>query len=266
MFLKNYKIEKKEILRKWTTDLLSDEQLLSLEQGEQLKDFITSVFGICSEPHDMKQALIMDILIEKFKQTKRGQQHFKTVQRQRLLHLVIALIDSEDGDRHTSHDLLQVVLEHFFQLKEEEEISDIAQIVCRYAELAAPQDAWEIYLPLVLKQPKVQAQQIQILLTLMKAEKDLDKIREIDNSLSEYLMSCLASENFNSTLTYSNILALSTFFVLKAQKLDDIGSVAALYNNQEISSYLLSQSIASGFVNSQKFLESKKAGLADAQN
>ena len=97
MFLKNYKIEKKEILGKWTTDLLSDDQLLSLEQAEQLKDFVTSVFGICSEPHDMKQALIMDILVEKFKQTKRGQQHFKTVQRQRLLHLVIALIDSEEN-------------------------------------------------------------------------------------------------------------------------------------------------------------------------
>jgi len=68
-----------------------------------------------------------------------------------LLHLVIALINSESGDRHVSHDLLQVVLEHFFQIKEENELLDIAQIVYRYVELATPQDAWEILLPLIQK-------------------------------------------------------------------------------------------------------------------
>jgi len=73
-----------------------------------------------------------------------------------LLHLVIVLIDSENGGRQVSHDLLQVVLEHFFQLKEESEILDTAKIVCRYAELATPQDTWEILLSLVQKQMKVQ--------------------------------------------------------------------------------------------------------------
>ena len=81
MFLKSYKIEDMETLKKWTTDVLSDEVLMSLDQKEEVTQFVTSVFGICSESHDMKQALIMDILIEKFKQTKRRQQQFRPEQR-----------------------------------------------------------------------------------------------------------------------------------------------------------------------------------------
>ena len=152
MFLKSYKIEDMETLTKWTTDVLPDQLLLSLDQKEEVTRFVTRVFGICSESHDMKQALITDILIEKFKQSKRRQQQFVSPQqRQRLLHLALALITSESGDRHVSHDLLQVVLEHFFQIKEENELLDIAQIVYRYVELATPQDAWEILLPLIQK-------------------------------------------------------------------------------------------------------------------
>ena len=70
--------------------------------------------------------------------------------------MVIALIDSEIGGRQVSHDLLQVVLEHFFLIKEENDILDIAQIVYRYAKLATPQDTWEILLVQHQKQGKVQ--------------------------------------------------------------------------------------------------------------
>lgn len=76
MFMKNYEIQNMETLRKWTTELLSDELLMSIEQKDELVSFIKSVHGICSEPHDMKQALIMDVLIDKFKQTKKGQSQF----------------------------------------------------------------------------------------------------------------------------------------------------------------------------------------------
>lgn len=54
MFLKAYEIESLETLRKWTTDLLSDELLMSIEQKDELVCFIKSVHGICSESHDMK--------------------------------------------------------------------------------------------------------------------------------------------------------------------------------------------------------------------
>lgn len=97
----------------------------------------------------------------------------------------------------------------------------------------------------------------------MKTENDLDKIREIDGSLSEQLMNSLVSENFKSSLNYSNILALSAFFALKAHKLNDIGSLAVLVTNEQIAKYLLSPS---GFVNSLQFIESKKVSLQDAQN
>ena len=88
----------------------------------------------------------------------------------------------------------------------------------------------------------------------MKGEKDLDKIREIDGSLSEQLMNSLVSENFKSTLNYPTILCVSAFFALKAHKLNDIGSLAALVTNEQIGKYLLSPS---GFVNTLPFIESK---------
>jgi len=51
---------------------------MSLNQKDEVMQYLKGVFGICSESHDMKQALIMDVLIEKFKQTKRGQQQCPT--------------------------------------------------------------------------------------------------------------------------------------------------------------------------------------------
>ena len=76
-------------------------------------------------------------------------------------------------------------------------------------------------------------------------------------------MNSLVSENFKSTLNSSNILAHSAFFALKAQKLDDVGSLAALVNNVEIAKYFLSES---GFVNNVQFVESEKVSMHDAQN
>jgi len=55
-----------------------------------------------------------------------------------------------------SHDLLQVVLEHFFQTKEGTEVADIAQTVYKFVALALPQDTMDLLIPLLEKQPKVQ--------------------------------------------------------------------------------------------------------------
>ena len=54
MFLKSYEITTLETLRKWTTGLLTDELLMSIDQKTELVAFIKSVHGICSESHDMK--------------------------------------------------------------------------------------------------------------------------------------------------------------------------------------------------------------------
>jgi hypothetical protein len=54
MFLKSYEITTLETLRKWTTGLLTDELLMSIDQKTELVAFIKSVHGTCSESHDMK--------------------------------------------------------------------------------------------------------------------------------------------------------------------------------------------------------------------
>jgi len=54
MFFKSYEITTLETLRKWTTGLLTDELLMSIDQKTELVAFIESVHGICSESHDMK--------------------------------------------------------------------------------------------------------------------------------------------------------------------------------------------------------------------
>lgn len=125
--LKGYQIQDLATLEKWTTGLVPDELLLdgSGELGQDLVLFLKGVHGMCAEAHDMKRALIMDILLDKFKQTKRGQSHFKAQARGALLHQIFELINAQgEKDRHVSHDLLQVVLEHFFQTKEEAEVTE----------------------------------------------------------------------------------------------------------------------------------------------
>jgi hypothetical protein len=69
----------------------------------------------------------------------------ENIQRQCLLHSVLLLVDS------VNKDVLQVVLEHFFSLKEESDVQDITQAVYKYVQKALPADTWEIVLPLVKK-------------------------------------------------------------------------------------------------------------------
>jgi len=45
----------------------------------------------------------------------------------------------------------------------------------------------------------------------MKIEGDTGKLKQIENIVSDQLMTSLTQENFKSTLNYSNILALTAF-------------------------------------------------------
>ena len=200
--LRAYQIEQLETLRRWTTDLVPDE-LLGTGSSELRKDlvrFVKAVHGVCSEAHDMRRALIMDVLVEKFKQTKRGQAHLKAKAREAVLHQVFELINSQaEGDRHVSHDLLQVVLEHFFQTTEAAEVEAIAQVVYKFVSLALPQDTMDLLMPLLEKQPKVQfPQQIQVVLDQMQAEADPARLKQIENVVGDQLLSSLLLVNFKS--------------------------------------------------------------------
>jgi hypothetical protein len=48
-----------------------------------------------------------------------------------------------------SHDLLQVILEHFLTLKEEMEVISIAPLIYKLILLALPQDTMDIVLPIL---------------------------------------------------------------------------------------------------------------------
>lgn len=164
--LKGYSIEDMGTLTSWTTGLLSDELLMSLEDKEAVVKFLLGVHAICSEAHNMKQALINDVLLEKFKASKRG--NTEAEKRQRLLHQVYALITAQAGEVHVSREVLQVVLEHCFSVKEEADVKGIASIVYSLVKLAEPQDVKEVLIPLIQKSPRIHlGQQTQILLTLM---------------------------------------------------------------------------------------------------
>ena len=66
---KAYKIEDLPTLKVWTTELLSEEVYLegSGSLGEDVVLYMKAVYCMCSETHNMKQALIMDVLVDKFK-------------------------------------------------------------------------------------------------------------------------------------------------------------------------------------------------------
>ena len=70
--LKQYVIEDLPTLKKWTSDLISEEAMTSLDSRkmEDLESFFAGVHSLCSQ--EMRQALISEILWEKFKQSKRG--------------------------------------------------------------------------------------------------------------------------------------------------------------------------------------------------
>jgi hypothetical protein len=63
---------------------------MSLERKEAVNEFVKNVFKVCSGEKGMKQALVDDLLIEKFKESKRGND-FSTIQRQGLIHLILDL-------------------------------------------------------------------------------------------------------------------------------------------------------------------------------
>jgi hypothetical protein len=72
-----------------------------------------------------------------------------------MLHQVYALITAKDGEGHASREVLQVVLEHCFSLKEEADVQEIAPIVNDLVKLSEPQDVKEILIPLVQKAPRM---------------------------------------------------------------------------------------------------------------
>lgn len=184
--LKGYSIEDMGTLASWTTELLSDELLMSLEDKDAVVKFLLGVHAICSEAHNMKQALINDVLLEKFKASKRG--NTEAERRQRLLHQVYALVTAHDGEVHVSREVLQAVLEHCFSVKEEADLKGIASIVYSLVKLAEPQDAKEVLIPLIQKSPRMHlAQQTQILLTLMQGEKDEKEVKAMDNAVADQL-------------------------------------------------------------------------------
>jgi hypothetical protein len=88
------------------------------------------------------KAKLVDILLEKFKESKMGQQLVDNIQRQCLLHIILQLVET------VNKEIQQVVLEHFFSLKEENEVQDITQTVYKFCEKGLSQDTWEIILPL----------------------------------------------------------------------------------------------------------------------
>jgi hypothetical protein len=59
--MKTYKIGSKETLQSWTTELVSDEHLMSQEGKPDLSEYLTSVHDISTD--EMKHALIFEILL-----------------------------------------------------------------------------------------------------------------------------------------------------------------------------------------------------------
>jgi hypothetical protein len=155
-FMKNYKIEDEDSLKRWMADLLSDELLMTTgDEKEEVLEFVKSVFGICSEAQNMKHVLVVDVLIGKFKESKRGGQLVNQAGRHRLLHIVRELVTSDQGNQEVSRELLQVALEHFYQLKEAPDVGELVSLVCKFAEMAEPLDCKDVLLPLIQKQPKI---------------------------------------------------------------------------------------------------------------
>lgn len=149
-FMKNYKIESEDSLRRWMDDLLSEELLMTTgDEKEEVAEFVKSVFGICSEAQNMKHVLVVDVLIGKFKEAKRGGQHVSQAARHRLLHIVQELVTSDQGNQEVSRELLQVALEHFYQLREAADAGELVDLVCKFAEMAEPLDCKDVLLPLI---------------------------------------------------------------------------------------------------------------------
>jgi hypothetical protein len=138
-----------------------------------------------------------------------------------------------------SHELLQLSLDHFFALKELSDVEDIAQVIYSFANSAVPQDTHDLVLPILQKLTKIQfSQHAQVLLNLIKNEKDMAKLQLIYNQVTEVFAASLNSENFGSRQSCSNILSLCGFFALKAQKLKDMGALQPLLQ-ESVANYLM---------------------------
>jgi hypothetical protein len=147
-FMKAYTIDDIEALKRWTIELLPDDLLMSLDEKEPVMQYIKAVYSICSGTKQMKEALVSDVLIEKFKASKRGQQEAQ--KRHRLLHQVYALIaDTKGGVARVSREVLQVVLDHVFSIKEEADMQDVATLTYSFVKLAELQEVREVLLPLI---------------------------------------------------------------------------------------------------------------------
>jgi hypothetical protein len=70
--------------------------------------FLNNLSSLCNEA---MKAKLVDILLEKFKDSKMGQQLVDNIQRHCLLHIILQLVET------VNKDIQQVVLEHFFSLK-----------------------------------------------------------------------------------------------------------------------------------------------------
>lgn len=77
------------------SDLLSDEQLMSTsDERFEVAEFVKSVYSICSEAKNMRNFMIVEFLLGKFKESKRGG-GVSQQERHRLLFLVLQLVQSD---------------------------------------------------------------------------------------------------------------------------------------------------------------------------
>lgn len=107
-----------------------------------VESLFVAVHSLCSQ--QMKQALISDIVWEKFKQSKRG--NVKTLQRHRFIHIISHMTQT------VSKNVLSALLEHSFSLKEESDIIDIGSVIKRLVLASEVKDIYEIMVPFLQKQ------------------------------------------------------------------------------------------------------------------
>ena len=67
-------------LEKWTTQLLSDESLFSLERQSSVKFFLASVFELCRS-EELKTAFAKSFLMGKFNESVKSMHHLSTIEK-----------------------------------------------------------------------------------------------------------------------------------------------------------------------------------------
>jgi len=146
----------------------------------------------------MKEALIKDILIEKFKETKRGSD-FGVIERHRLLHMVAYLLSLPGNEVSVNIETLQTVLEHCFSFtaKMEDDAKDLAPSLNKIVSKAAREDVEKCLLSFMKGTQKLQlSQHVNLLMNFIKTEKSVDKINEFaSDTIQEQVMSSLVAQN-----------------------------------------------------------------------